>query len=50
MPAFVEWMMGADGGWTDVPGVSRTAALRMLGNGVVVQVGELVGHSLAGLA
>mgnify|MGYP000871210754 CR=1 FL=1 len=35
---FVEWMMGLPEGWvTDVPGVSRTAQLRMLGNGVVPQ-------------
>ena len=33
---FVEWMMGLPEGWvTDVPGVSRTAQLRMLGNGGV---------------
>lgn len=35
---FVEWMMGLPEGWvTGVPGVSRTEALRMLGNGVVPQ-------------
>lgn len=35
---FVEWMMGLPEGWvTGVPGVSRTAQLRMLGNGVVPQ-------------
>ena len=34
--AFVEWMMMLPAGWiTDVPGVTRTEALRMLGNGVV---------------
>lgn len=47
MPAFVEWLMGAPDGWTD--GVSRTQRLRMLGNGVVVQVGELIGHALKDL-
>ena len=43
-PEFVEWMMGAPAGWTE--GVSRTQRLKMLGNGVQVQVGELLGHAL----
>lgn len=34
-PAFVEWMMGFPEGW--VAGVSRTQALKMLGNAVVPQ-------------
>ena len=35
-PAFVEFMMMLPAGWiTDVPGVTRTEALKMLGNGVV---------------
>lgn len=35
---FVEWMMGLPAGWvTDVPGLSRTGQLRLLGNGVVPQ-------------
>lgn len=35
-PRFVEWLMGLDDGHvTDVPGLSRTAQLRALGNGVV---------------
>lgn len=35
-PPFVEWMMGLDAGRvTGVPGVSRNAQLRALGNGVV---------------
>ncbi|WP_328553414.1 DNA cytosine methyltransferase [Streptomyces sp. NBC_00358] len=35
-PAFVEWMMGLDPGHvTAVPGLSRTAQLKALGNGVV---------------
>ena len=35
---FVEWMMGCPDGWvTDVPGVTRSEAVRMLGNGVVQQ-------------
>jgi DNA (cytosine-5)-methyltransferase 1 len=37
-PAFVEWMMGLPAGWvTDVPGIGRNDALRLLGNGVVPQ-------------
>ena len=36
-PLFVEWLMGLDPGWvTDLP-LPRTAALRVLGNGVVAQ-------------
>lgn len=35
-PAFVEWMMCLPDGWvTDVPGVTRSEALKALGNGVV---------------
>lgn len=37
-PAFSEWMMGLPSGWvTDVPGLTRTEALKALGNGVVPQ-------------
>jgi DNA (cytosine-5)-methyltransferase 1 len=37
-PAFTEWMMGLPEGWvTDVPGLSRNAQLKALGNGVVPQ-------------
>lgn len=37
-PRFVEWLMGLPDGWvTDVPGIGRTDALRLLGNGVVPQ-------------
>lgn len=37
-PRFVEWMMGLPPGWvTDVPGLTRTDQLRLLGNGVVPQ-------------
>jgi DNA (cytosine-5)-methyltransferase 1 len=33
---FVEWLMGLPPGWvTDVPGISRSAQLRALGNGVI---------------
>jgi len=36
--AFSEWMMGWPEGWvTAVPGISRSDALRVIGNGVVVQ-------------
>lgn len=35
-PYFTEWMMGLPHGWVcDVPGVSKTAALKMIGNSVV---------------
>ena len=35
-PRFTEWLMGLEPGWiTDVPGITRTEALRMCGNGVV---------------
>lgn len=37
-PAFVEWMMGLPAGWvTEVPGLSRTRQLSLLGDGVVPQ-------------
>ena len=36
-PAFVEWMMGLPAGWVTGRGLSRTAELKMLGNGVVPQ-------------
>lgn len=37
-PRFVEWMMGLPEGWvTDVPGLTRNAQLKALGNGVVPQ-------------
>jgi DNA (cytosine-5)-methyltransferase 1 len=34
-PSFVEWMQGFPQGWTD--GMSRTQALKALGNAVVPQ-------------
>jgi len=40
-PEFVEWMMGLDDGWVCDLGLSRTAALKMLGNGVVPQQAAL---------
>lgn len=37
-PRFVEFMMGLPDGWVcDVPGITRAAQLKMLGNGVVPQ-------------
>jgi hypothetical protein len=36
-PPFVEWLMGLDPGWVTGLGLPRTAALRVLGNGVVPQ-------------
>lgn len=37
-PRFVEFLMGLPDGWvTQVPGLSRTAQLKLLGNGVVPQ-------------
>ena len=40
-PAFTEWMMGLPAGWiTDVPGITRTEALKACGNGVVPQQAE----------
>ena len=38
---FVEWMMGLPGGWVTDLGLSRTAELKILGNGVVWQQGVL---------
>jgi DNA (cytosine-5)-methyltransferase 1 len=39
--AFSEWLMGWPAGWvTDVPGISRNDALRIVGNGVVPQCAE----------
>jgi DNA (cytosine-5)-methyltransferase 1 len=43
-PRFSEWLMGFPEGWVNVPGVSRTAQLRMLGNAVVPQVSEALGY------
>jgi DNA (cytosine-5)-methyltransferase 1 len=40
-PEFVEWMMGLDQGYICDLGLSRTAALKMLGNGVVPQQAAL---------
>jgi DNA (cytosine-5)-methyltransferase 1 len=41
-PVFAEWMMGLPAGWvTDVPGLSRNAQLKALGNGVVSAQAEM---------
>ena len=41
-PRFVEWLMGLPAGWvTEVPGLSRTQQLHLLGNGVVPQQGAV---------
>lgn len=45
-PEFTTWMMGFPEGWT--AGETRTQQLKMLGNSVVVQVGEVVGRMLRG--
>ena len=48
-PVFVEWMMGLDEGWvTAVPGLSRNAQLKILGNGVVPQQAVLALNVLFG--
>jgi hypothetical protein len=40
-PPFVEWLMGLPSGWVTGLGLPRTAALRVLGNGVVPQQAAL---------
>lgn len=48
---FGEWMMGLTPGWvTGVPGLPRTAQIRILGNGVVPLQGRLAIRSLTGRA
>lgn len=43
----VEWLMGVPDGWvTDVPGLSRNAQLKILGNGVVPQQAALAVRTL----
>jgi DNA (cytosine-5)-methyltransferase 1 len=39
-PDLTDWLMGWPAGWTDVPGVSANARLRIGGNGVVPQQGS----------
>ncbi|MFF4265888.1 DNA cytosine methyltransferase [Streptomyces virginiae] len=46
-PPLVEWLMGLPAGHvTDVPGLSRTAQLKALGNGVVPQQATAALHTL----
>ncbi len=40
-PRFVEWMMGLPDGWVTDAGVTRSQALKILGNGVVPQQAAL---------
>ena len=47
-PPFVEWMMGFPPGWT--AGMTRTQALKALGNAVVPQQGAAVLSILTQLA
>ena len=47
-PAFVEWMMGFPPGWTSE--MSRTQALKALGNAVVPQQGAVALQTLSLLA
>tara|TARA_R100001460_G_scaffold11334_1_gene26563 strand:- start:1813 stop:2748 length:936 start_codon:yes stop_codon:yes gene_type:complete len=46
-PAFVEWIMGLSQDYVTGIGLSRTAQLRILGNGVVPQQAALALHLLA---
>ena len=48
--AFAEWMMGIPGRVTGVPGLPRTARLRIIGNGVVPHQAAAALRLLAGLA
>lgn len=46
---FPEWMMGLPPGWvTDVPGLSRSAKIRAIGNGVVPQQAAMAVADLLG--
>jgi DNA (cytosine-5)-methyltransferase 1 len=46
-PEFASWMMGLPPGWvTGVPGLSRSAMLKLVGNGVVPQQGALAIQAL----
>jgi DNA (cytosine-5)-methyltransferase 1 len=47
-PSFVEWMMGFPAGWTE--GMTRTQALKALGNAVVPQQGSAAFTILTELA
>jgi DNA (cytosine-5)-methyltransferase 1 len=45
-PRFVEWLMGYEPGWVTGRGLTRTAELRILGNGVVP---HQAAHAVSGL-
>lgn len=46
---FPEWLMGLPPGWvTAVPGLSRSASIRVIGNGVVPHQAALAVTSLLG--
>lgn len=48
-PEFSEWMMGLPAGWvTGVPGLTRSAQLKAIGNGVVPQQAAMAITSLLG--
>ena len=47
-PVFVEWLMGLPEGWVTDLGLSRSAELKMLGNGVVPQQARLALEILTG--
>lgn len=50
-PRFVEWMMGLPAGWvTDIPDLSRSELLKLLGNGVVPQQGAAAIRALLAAA
>lgn len=45
--AFPEWLMGLEPGWvTGVPGLSRSAQIRVIGNGVVPRQAAMATASL----
>lgn len=48
-PAFVEWMMGLDPGHVTGHGLRPAQCLKMLGNGVVPQQGEMALRMLLGV-
>ena len=48
--AFPEWLMGIPGWVTTIEGLSRTAQLRLIGNGVVPQQGAAALSLLLGIA
>jgi DNA (cytosine-5)-methyltransferase 1 len=50
-PGFCEWLMGLPQGWMcDIPGLSRTVRLRILGNGVVPRQGAAALRLLISIA